>query len=900
MALKPLELIIRARDEASGVLRGFNARLTAIGLAIASYFGITAFAGAVKGAADLESALSEVKAVSGATADEMVRMRAAAEDAGATTKYTATEAATSLGNLARAGLSAGEAIAALPPTLQLASAGGIALEDSATIVTRALAGFNLKATQAGRVADVLAQGANASNTSVRGLAEALSYAAPTARSLGLSLEDTVAIIGKFADAGIDASRAGTALNGILAQFSDPASTFKRELSDIGITTSDFNKALSQLAAAGPAGQKAIAAVGLEAGPALKALLGQGIGALDDLRAKLNAAHGSATATAATMSDNLNGSIKGLGSAWDTVKNALATPVLPVLKAGVDSLTASFQSAVSSGVVGRFGQAIATGFESAITWAKAFAAQVDFEALAVTLRGYADQAGQAFTDIKNAATTAGDVVRLVWGTMSAGANAVLGVVYFVGGVFAAMLSQIQTGVALLMEGFAKITFGNVSAQFEKAAAEIRLSANATNASAAELERRSIAAFGAMADGAQTARNGWAGLTDSAAAGTGQLKTSQAVIASTAAELQAMAEKASAAGDEAKRAAAKQTEAAAQAAAKVAQLRAEYEAAVSADNWQLAAQKLIELRAASEQARAGVAGLGAEAKDAAAAVTAAFQAMGIKTKAELQDMADQARVRFELIKGSGQATADGVATAWKAMADAAIAANGGVATETIKAQAAMHGLQITTDAAGKNIVTAMNAGADSTQRFGGSVADARTELERMNDELERSIAIREKANELKEREAELERQRLNIDREGFGLNTAGERAVGSAMSLNEAVKQAVSKGLAEADAYRIAKDNYTAGRSVRMGGGTFDIAGGVNDSNFWAAVTRKLDEQVAQRSTYGMGESGSVRGAAQGTTTAKTYNVQVGGRTIRTASDADAQALIGALRDAQRSA
>ena len=78
--------------------------------------------------------------------------------------------------------------------------------------TRTEAGMGAAVSGAGRIADVLAMGANASNTSVRGLAEALSYAAPSAPSLGLSLEQTVAYIGKFADAGIDASRAGTALN----------------------------------------------------------------------------------------------------------------------------------------------------------------------------------------------------------------------------------------------------------------------------------------------------------------------------------------------------------------------------------------------------------------------------------------------------------------------------------------------------------------------------------------------------------------------------------------------------------------------------------------------------------------------------------------------------------------
>ena len=142
---------------------------------------------------------------------------------------------------------------------------------------------------------VLAKGANATNTSVEGLAQALSYAAPVANSLGLSLETTVAIIGKFADAGIDASRAGTALNSILSQFSNPASKYREELAAAGITTSNFEAALHQLAAAGPAGSKAILAVGQEAGPALRALLNQGMGALDELKTRLDSAAGSAAA-----------------------------------------------------------------------------------------------------------------------------------------------------------------------------------------------------------------------------------------------------------------------------------------------------------------------------------------------------------------------------------------------------------------------------------------------------------------------------------------------------------------------------------------------------------------------------------------------------------------------------
>lgn len=900
MAIKPIEIIIRAKDEASSIFGAMQTKVAAVGAAIAAYFGINAFADAVKGAADLEEALSQVKAVSGASADEMVKLRAAAEAAGANTKYTATEAATALGNLARAGLTAQQAIEALPATLQLAQAGGIDLAAASEYLTKAVTGMGGSFADSGRYADVLAMGANASNTSVTGLAQALSYAAPTAKTLGLTLEDTVAIIGKFADSGIDASRAGTALNGILSQFSDPASTFKKALSDIGITTTDFNSALGQLAEAGPRGQKAIAAVGLEAGPALKALLGSGIGALDELRTKLLNAQGSAEATAATMGNNLNGSIKGLGSAWDTLKNALATPVLPVLKDGVDKLATSFREAVDSGVVAKFGAAIGTGFESAITWAQAFAREVDFAALATTLRGYATQAGEAFAEIKNAATTAGDVVRLVWGTMSAGGNAVMTGVYLVGEAFAGVANDVQEALAFMYDGLSKITFGSLSESYKAAAESVRESAAATDAVTQAMAAKAAASLQAMADGAQTARNGWQGLTTDAQSADVQMGTSQAVIAATAAELKAMGGDAEAAGQRAATAATAHTAAAEAAKAKVAELRAEYQAAVDAGNWQLAAEKITALKAATDAARTGVAGLKAEADASAAAIAAAFAGMGIKTKAELTDMANTAATRFGLIKSSGQATADGLATAWKAMAEAAIAANGGVATETLKSEASMYKLQITTDATGKSIVNAMGSGAQATQGFTGTVNDARTALERLNDERERGIAAQEKANDLKEREKALTDAHYNRDKEGFGLNTAGERAVGGGMSLNEAVKQAVAQGLSESDAYRIANQNYTQGKTVRMAGANFDIPGAINGSNFWSDVTKQLDSNLARKAIGGFESGTSTAATTPGTTAAKTYNVQIGGSTARFDSDAQAKAFISELNKAKLTA
>ena len=282
MALKPIQILINAKDEASAVFGRLQTKIAAVGVAVAGYFGIKAFGGAVKSAADFEAAMSRVEAATGASGKELEALKKAASDAGANTQFTASQAANALENLAKAGLSSTQSVQALNPVLNLATAADVELATAAEYVTKAVMGMGLSFDDAGRVADVLAKGANATNSSVTSLSEALSYAAPIAQTVGLTLEETTAIMGKLADAGIDASRSGTSLANILAQFSDPSSAFKKELAALGITTNDFNEALRQLEASGDKGKAAILAVGLNAGPALQSLLNQGMGSVDAL------------------------------------------------------------------------------------------------------------------------------------------------------------------------------------------------------------------------------------------------------------------------------------------------------------------------------------------------------------------------------------------------------------------------------------------------------------------------------------------------------------------------------------------------------------------------------------------------------------------------------------------
>lgn len=725
MAIKPIEILINAKDNASSVFSSLQGKVAAVGAAIAAYFGINAFVGIVQGAADFESAMSRVQSATGASAEEMARLKKAAEDAGANTKYTSTEAAAALENLAKAGLGAGDAIEALPAVLALAQAGDVGLAESAEFVTKAVMGMGLAFSDAGRVADVLALGANATNTSVTGLAQALSYAAPVASSLGLSLESTVAIIGKFADAGIDAGRAGTALNSILSQFSNPASKFREELGAAGITTTDFEKALHQLAAAGPAGSKAITAVGQEAGPALRALLNQGMGALDELTGKLKTAEGSAAATAAIMEDNLKGAFTGLASAWDTVKNALGTPVLPVLKDGVEQLAGAFRSAVADGTVTKFGDAIAAAFQAGIKWVKEFVGQVDFTKLTTDLRSFADRAGEVFTQVGEYATNAGNIVKLAYGVMSAGVNAVLAAIYGIGSVFAEVASTVMKGVATLREGLAKISFGGLSKSFKLAADDARSMAQGFGDAAQAMRDKALGAMQGVADSAQTARDGFSGLVGAVGAVAPAVDASSKAIAEMARQIEEAGQKTAAARK------ATEEKAAADLAAKKAadenraaleQLRQEYDALIASGKTQEAAEKIEEINRALRRTPAA-------AQEAAEKLEAAFKNLGMSTTKDLNDAASATAAAWDTLTTNGVKSAAVLRDAFASYANAAMAAaerQGDAAVAAtrslLEAKAAAAGLSLGVEQGGKIIVKSMQDAEDATRRVGRAAEGA----------------------------------------------------------------------------------------------------------------------------------------------------------------------------------
>lgn len=705
-----LRLLISAKDEASGVLGSMQAKAAAVAAAIASYFTIDFLSGSVKSAAAFEQAMSRVQAATGSAGEELALLKKTAEDAGSSTSYTSVEAAGALENLAKAGLNANQAVAALPGVLALAAAGDIDLAHAAEIVTRTIAGMGVAVEDTGRIADVLAKGANASNTSVKGLAEALSYTAPTARSAKLSLEQTVAILGKFADGGIDASRAGTALNAILSQFIDPASKFRSELVNLGITTTDFDKALHQLAASGDKGSKAILAVGTEAGPALRSLINQGMPALEGLKAQLDSAAGSAAETAATMNANLNGALTGLSSAWESLKIKLGEPVLPVITQAVKDLTAGLRDGVANGTVGKFGDALRSAFSSGIEWVRKFAAEVDPVALTAKLQEAAGRIGAFFDDFGQKATNAGDIVKTAWGVMSAGTGVLMSGVYKLGEVFSAIVFGILQGLAAISDGMAKVTFGSISEGFKKAAADLRVEAGAAASVAEAYGQKAKEAFEGAVVGAENARAGWTALT-------APTQAAEQAVAKVGEQVRITADDLDAAGEGATVAAGK---------------------IVSLGNAGTAAAPGV--KAVGDAAR-GTASDTASAAEGAERLEAAYRALGLQSAQALKDAAQAIKGHYEAIKADGTATPEILRQAFEKYAQAAIAANGGVVSAALQGEAALRGVTIQADGASVSVSKIGSAGTAAGAGVQAGMANAsaaitkvRSEAERLSDRLQ----------------------------------------------------------------------------------------------------------------------------------------------------------------------
>lgn len=181
-----------------------------------------------------EAAMSQVKAISGATDSEMTKLTNKAKEMGATTKFTAAESAEAFNYMAMAGWKTEDMMGGIEGILSLAAASGESLGTTSDIVTDALTAFGMKASEAGHFADVMAVAASNSNTNVSLMGETFKYAGAMAGTLKYSIEDVALATGLMANAGIKGNMSGTALNSIFTRLSTNTHGATDALKKLGI------------------------------------------------------------------------------------------------------------------------------------------------------------------------------------------------------------------------------------------------------------------------------------------------------------------------------------------------------------------------------------------------------------------------------------------------------------------------------------------------------------------------------------------------------------------------------------------------------------------------------------------------------------------------------------------
>ena len=305
---------------------------------------------AVKTAADFDSAMSQVAAISGATGKDFDALRNKAREMGAKTKFSATEAAEAMNYMAMAGWKTEDMLDGIEGVMNLAAASGEDLATTSDIVTDALTAFGLSAKDSGHFADILAAASSNANTNVSMMGETFKYCAPIAGALGFSAEDTAEAIGLMANAGIKSSQAGTALRTIMNNLAGDVKISGKSIGDVTIATTNADGSMRNLSdiladcrsafgnlTESEKAQAAESLVGKNAMSGFLALMNAGQGDIDKLSSAIDNCDGSAEKMAMTMQDNLAGQLTILKSQLQELAISFGDILMPAIRSIVSKL-----------------------------------------------------------------------------------------------------------------------------------------------------------------------------------------------------------------------------------------------------------------------------------------------------------------------------------------------------------------------------------------------------------------------------------------------------------------------------------------------------------------------------------------------------------------------------------
>ncbi|MGB0683408.1 MAG: phage tail tape measure protein [Magnetovibrionaceae bacterium] len=394
-------------------------------------------------AGNFQAAMNRVGVLTDATKERLARLMAQAKGLGATTQFSASQAANAMGFLAMAGFGVEQIMGSMPGTLELAAAAQMELAQAADIVSNVLTGYGFDVSKLGQVTDVLVKTFASANTDLSQLGQAMKYAGPIASGLGVVFEETAAVIALMGNAGIQASMAGTALRASLARLAKPAKETRQAFARLKISKADIFKAdgslksltsiMAKLEAAGADTADMIAIFGQEAGPAMTALLSQGSSALGKMTETLKEAGGTAGKVAAAQMEGFNGEMRKLASAFEALQLAIA-----------DSGLLEFASALVTKLTGWISQ-LSAADKAILKWATILAGAAAL--IAPLLIGLAGLGFALKGLVIGAASVKAAVIALSGGLAIASA----GIKAFALALMATPIGWITAGIAALAAG-----------------------------------------------------------------------------------------------------------------------------------------------------------------------------------------------------------------------------------------------------------------------------------------------------------------------------------------------------------------------------------------------------------------------------------------------------------------
>lgn len=298
---------------------------------------------ALKSAGDFEASMNVLQSVSGATAGDMQALQQQALELGASTSFSAGEAAEAMLELGKAGMAATDIMGAMPGVLSLAAAGGMDVGTAAGIAANAVNTFNLAATETTGVANMLAAAANASSADVSDLAAGMQMAGAVFASNSQSLSDLTTAMSLMANAGIAGSDAGTSLKTMMMRLAAPTTEAADAMAALGLNVYNldgsmrpFQDVVADLgtATAGLSDAQRNAALntifGADAIRAANILVSAGAEGWVSMEAAVNQAGAAQEAANARM--------KGLQGALETVKGAVESLLISLSMRFLPALT----------------------------------------------------------------------------------------------------------------------------------------------------------------------------------------------------------------------------------------------------------------------------------------------------------------------------------------------------------------------------------------------------------------------------------------------------------------------------------------------------------------------------------------------------------------------------------